>query len=47
MFKQEFDELKREEKRKIINRMDKIEEYKRIKNLEKLMVKTQRIEEFK
>lgn len=47
MFKQEFDELKREEKRKIINRMDKVEEYRRIKNLEKLMVKTQKIEEFK
>jgi hypothetical protein len=47
MYKQEFDELKREEKRKIINRMDKVEEYRRIKNLEKLMVKTQKIEEFK
>jgi hypothetical protein len=47
MYKQEYEELKREDKQKIIHRMTKVDEFKRVKNIEKLMTKTQKIEEFK
>ena len=47
MFKQEFEELKREDKKKIINRLTKMDEFKRVKNVEKLFLKTQKIEEFR
>ena len=47
MFKQEFEELKRVDKKKIINRLTKMDEFKRVKNVEKIFIKTQKIEEFK
>lgn len=47
MYKQEFEELKREDKKKIINRLNKVSEYKKSKNIEKLMAKTMKIDEFK
>lgn len=47
MFKQEYEELKREDKKKIIQRMTKVEEFRRVKNVERLMAKTQKLEEFK
>lgn len=47
MFKQEFEELIREDKKKIINRQTKVEDFKRAKNIEKLRVKMMKIDDFR
>jgi hypothetical protein len=47
MFKQEIEILKRDEKKKIINRLWKVDEFKRTKKIHNLMAKTQKIDEFK
>jgi len=47
MYKHEYEELKRSEKKKIINRLSKINEFNRTKTVIKLNEKAKKIDEFK